>query len=197
MRRRLFQRCATAVRRDLSILCLCVCVIFSSSKYQTSKRLRKPSLAVCITGQLARTEIDSKITSVFEPVHHAGNFIRAFVVLEHRVVPVYTSDFHFEPIVGQVTSKTLTSTIKRSLQPWLGSFVLREHQPGKFQPVDLKRLPQYRSEKNESRRKVLVEAHVSQFSLLRKCAQQIAAYELKAKVKTPVISWAPKASKMA
>ena len=159
----------------LTVHLLTVNLVRTNTPGGNSRKLR---LAVCITGQLSRLEIRSKVLGVFEPAERAGVFTRAFVVVQDNREPIYTSDITYALKHTSHKSRIeVQQDYRARLAPWLAKFDVREQNFDAIPAVNLSVLPFYRSEKDTARRKFLLKAHISQFSMVRNCAQLIVAYE--------------------
>ena len=76
----------------LSVLILIITIITVSSKFDRndeSNSDKKLNLAFCLTGQLARLELLSKINNIFIANAQKGNRVDVFVLLDNNAEEVY------------------------------------------------------------------------------------------------------------
>ena len=133
-------------------------------------RISPTRLAVCITGQLGRLELDSKLQHLLAPLHAAGVNVSVFLALEigavHFSNPKPSSQgpgCGFEPT---------PESILHRLEPYLaGSWI----GPRADSAANISLFPRYRL--GEANRQERLLNHVAQFEHSRRCAALVLKHE--------------------
>jgi hypothetical protein len=137
-------------------------------------------VAVCITGQLSRLEIHSKVENVLKPTA-ATRPAALDVFLALEVGKTLYSNLDFGAILAQQHSECGGASVteqaaREKLAPWLVGARFSNHTT---RSIDLSQWRRYRKDRPQTERMTRLQHHLSQFAHMRTCAQLIQAHEVR------------------
>lgn len=143
---------------------------------------KRGNVAVCITGEVARLEIDSKVKNLFKALSEQQYSVHAFVVME-------TGDGHYvnEETAGKTVVRLTSAEIQTQLKPF--------YQMGSFRPhvnytAHISRWREtYLSDRQQSteEREKRLSSHMSQHANLKSCVDLIENRETQLGIRYDVI----------
>ena len=140
-----------------------------SPAFAPQKDGESAGLAVCVTGQLARLELRSKVQNLLAV--HGPERAGLFVVLE-KGDPVYVNAKTHQTRGGCDVEATTQEVVENeALQPYLRGARFPEH---KIYPVNMSEWPQYRPDLRAERDKLFhLQSHHAQFEHGQECARMM------------------------
>ena len=141
----------------------------SPDPFAPQKDGESAGLAVCVTGQLARLELRSKVQNLLAV--HGPERVGLFVVLE-KGDPVYVNAKTHQTRGGcDVEANSQEVVENEALQPYLRGARFPEH---KIYPVNMSEWPHYRPDLRAEREKLFhLQSHHAQFEHGQECARMM------------------------
>ena len=141
----------------------------SPDPFAPQKDGESAGLAVCVTGQLARLELRSKVQNLLAV--HGPERVGLFVVLE-KGDPVYVNAKTHQTRGGCDVEATTQEVVENeALQPYLRGARFPEH---KIYPVNMSEWPHYRPDLRAEREKLFhLQSHHAQFEHGQECARMM------------------------
>lgn len=125
-------------------------------------------LAVCILGELSRTEIESKIEMILQPLSKDAD-VDVFAVLEKNASSYVNKDTR--PTDPNCNAEPTQEDLEQQLSPFWKKGIFVEHQ----HLINLDRAvwPVYGDEKKSGDPSIRFDSHVSQWRYMRACAELV------------------------
>ena len=133
-------------------------------------------LAVCVTGQLARLELRSKVQNLLAV--HGPERVGLFVVLEKGDAVYVNANTH--QVEGGCDFEPTPDEVQKAVQPYLREALFPKH---KIYPINMSEWPQYRRDLNghglrsEHEKLSHLQSHHAQFEHGQECARMMLAEE--------------------
>jgi len=167
MRRFVYRKCKTKryyattkylKRCTVAFLTILMFVVFCQPYRETTSKVA----FVCVTGQIARLELDSKVNNIITPLKRRGYDVRIVFAMS-TAVPHYTTrgDFHDSPHNA--------STIKREFPESILHMVSDANSP----PINLGLLNQLNKAFKKREQRKREENHYRQYYTLNECARYV------------------------
>eukprot|EP00966_Prymnesium_polylepis_P080581 1867322-Prymnesium_polylepis.1 len=140
-------------------------------------------IAVCIVGQLARLEIDSKVANVLKPTwdqQEKPEALDVFLALErggYFFSNIDNGAIHAQQHPG-CRQELPKAEVRRRFAPWFAAAEYSEHVT---RDINLTAWKRYRRERPAEERNTRLQHHLSQFAHMRTCAQLVQASEVAAR----------------